>query len=110
MITHDGRFYVSDNHVIHVFEKKGNVPTRISTIGRYGSDDGQLFWPNGLAIDNDHHLLVCDYENNRVQKFTLDGRFVGKTCDEIKNPLYITVLKDGQLLVSTGGSGVLYIK
>ncbi|XP_031571656.1 E3 ubiquitin-protein ligase TRIM71-like [Actinia tenebrosa] len=112
VITHDGQFYVSDynNHVIHVFEKKGNVPTRVSTIGGKGSADGQLNRPWGLAIDNDHHLLVCDIGNNRVQKFTLDGRFVGKTCDVIKNPTYITVLKDGQLLVSTYGSGVWCVK
>ncbi|XP_031551756.1 RING finger protein nhl-1-like [Actinia tenebrosa] len=112
VIIHHGLFYVSDinNHVIHVFEKKGNVPTRISTIGGEGGADGQLNGPWGLAIDNDHHLLVCDFGNNRVQKFTLDGRFVGSTWDEIKNPTYITVLKDGQLLVSTYGSGVWCVK
>ncbi|XP_031557124.1 E3 ubiquitin-protein ligase TRIM71-like [Actinia tenebrosa] len=112
VITHDGLFYVSDynNHVIHVLEKKNKVPTRISTIGGKGSADGQLNRPMGLAIDNDHHLLVCDNGNNRVQKFTLDGRFVGRTCDVINNPKYITVLKDGQLLVSTGDSGVLCVK
>ncbi|XP_031568077.1 E3 ubiquitin-protein ligase TRIM71-like [Actinia tenebrosa] len=112
VITHDGLFYVSDcnNHVIHVFEKKGNVPTRISTIGGLGSADGQLNRPCGLAIDNDHHLLVCDNGNNRVQKFTLDGRFVGRTCDVIKSPQYITVLRDGQLLVGTLESGVWYVK
>ena len=49
---------------------------------------------------------VCDYGNNRVQKFTFDGRFVGKTCDVIKSPVYKTILKDGRLLVSTIGSGV----
>ncbi|XP_031549182.1 E3 ubiquitin-protein ligase TRIM71-like [Actinia tenebrosa] len=104
VITHDGRFYVSDhyNHVIHVFEKKGKVLTRISTIGGYGSDDGQLSRPCGLAIDNDHHLLVCDADNNRVQKFTLDGRFVGKTDPEaINGPVSVVVLNDGQILVCT---------
>ena len=103
VIARDGLFYVSDyaNHVIHVFDKKGNVPTRISTIGGYGNADGQLNQPCGLAVDNDHHLLVCDKGNNRVQKFTLDGRLVGKTRDVINNPQSITVLKDGQILVST---------
>jgi DNA-binding beta-propeller fold protein YncE len=109
-VTHRGLFYVSDhnNNVIHVFEKKGNVPTRISTIGGEGSADGQLSGPWGLAIDNDHNLLVCDHGNNRIQKFTLDGRFVGKTCDDIKDPKYIAVLHDGQFLVSTSWSGVFF--
>ena len=79
--------------------------------GGEGSADGQLRRPWGLAIDNDHNLLVCEYSNNsRIQKFTLDGRFVGKTCDEIKDPNYIAVLNDGQLLVITNGSGVLLVK
>jgi DNA-binding beta-propeller fold protein YncE len=111
-VTHRGLFYVSDydNHVIHVFEKKGNVPTRISTIGGVGSADGKLNRPWGLAIDNDHHLLVCDRGNNRIQKFTLDGRFVGKTCDKIKNPLYIEVLRGGELLINTTKSGAFFVK
>ncbi|XP_031552765.1 uncharacterized protein LOC116289950 [Actinia tenebrosa] len=104
VITHKRLFYVSDdnNHIIQVFKKIHNVPTRISTIGGQGIADGQLVGPWGLAIDNDYHLLVCDNGNNSVQKFTLDGRFVGQTCDVIKKPEYITVLRDGQLLVSTG--------
>jgi DNA-binding beta-propeller fold protein YncE len=111
-VTHRGLFYVSDcdNNIIRVFEKKGNVPTRISTIGGVGSADGQLSRPLGLAIDNDHNLLVCDRDNNRIQKITLDGRFVGKTCDEIKDPTYIAVLNDGQLLVTSYGSGVFLVK
>ncbi|XP_031556929.1 uncharacterized protein LOC116293616 [Actinia tenebrosa] len=59
IVTHDRLFYISDdkNHVIHVFENKEGVPTRISTIGGEGSADGQLNRPWGLAIDKDHHLL-----------------------------------------------------
>jgi DNA-binding beta-propeller fold protein YncE len=110
-VTHRGLFYVSDySSVIHVFEMKGNVPTRISTIGGEGSAVGQLGAQWGLAIDKDHNLLVCDIRNNRIQKFTLDGRFVGKTCDDIKNPNYIAVLNDGQLLVSAGRCGVFFVK
>jgi DNA-binding beta-propeller fold protein YncE len=111
-VTHRGLFYVSDfeNDVIHVFEKKGKTPTRISTIGGDGSADGQLSETWGLAIDYDYNLLVCDQGNNRIQKFTLDGRFVGNTCDEIKFPRYIAVLNDGQLLVTTDGSGVFFVK
>jgi hypothetical protein len=111
-VTHRGLFYVSDfeNDVIHVFEKKGKALTRISTIGGEGSADGKLSKPWGLAIDNDHNLLVSDKGNDRIQKFTLDDRFVGKPCDEIKFPRYIAVLNNGQLLVVTAGSGVFFVK
>jgi DNA-binding beta-propeller fold protein YncE len=111
-VTHGELFYVSDsrNNVIHVFEKKGNVPTRISTISGDGTADGQLSTPLGLAIDNDHNLLVCDNGNKRIQKFTLDGRSVESYCDEIKNPYNIAVLNDGRLLVTSYGSGVFFVE
>jgi DNA-binding beta-propeller fold protein YncE len=110
-ILHKGLFYVSDsyNNVIHVFELKGKVPTRISTIGGKGSADGQLNEPCGLAIDSDHNLLVCDYGNNRIQKFTLGGSFVMKTSKEIQDLCDIAVLKDGQMLVTCNQSGVFYV-
>jgi DNA-binding beta-propeller fold protein YncE len=107
-VTHRGLFYVSDdnNDVIHVFEKKGNVPTRISTIG--GKYIGcQLSKPCGLAIDNDHNLLVCDRGNNRIQKFTLDGRLVGRMT--ITYPCYMAVLKDGHFLL-TADCKVVFVK
>ena len=111
-VTHRGLFYVSDykNNVIQVFEKKGDVTTRISTIGGQGSADGQLSHPWGLAIDSDHNIIVCDRGNHRIQKFTLDGRYVGKTCDKIENPNYVAVLNDGQLLVTTWSSGVWFVE
>ena len=111
-VTHRGLFYVSDydNHVIYVIEKKGDVTTRISTIGGQGSADGQLSRPWGLAIDIEHHLLVCDRGNSRIQKFTVDGRYVGKTFDEIGDPMYIAVLNDGLLLVTTWVSGAYIVQ
>ena len=33
--------------------------------------------PAGIAFDNDENLLVVDGLNNRVQRFTKDGRFLG---------------------------------
>ncbi|KAK3710023.1 hypothetical protein QZH41_002874 [Actinostola sp. cb2023] len=79
-ITHNGLFHVSDsnNAVIHVIEMKDDSPTRISTIGGKGRASGQLQIPTGLAIDNDHNLLVCDQSCGLVHKFTLDGRFIAR--------------------------------
>ncbi|KAK3745069.1 hypothetical protein QZH41_014546 [Actinostola sp. cb2023] len=93
IVTHNGLFYVSDfsNNVIHVIEMKDKSPTRISTIGNAA---GQVQDPRGLAIDNDHNLLVCDVGSYSVHKFTLDGRFVGKTNKLSSSPLYIAALHD----------------
>ncbi|KAK3750760.1 hypothetical protein QZH41_002287 [Actinostola sp. cb2023] len=104
-VTHNGLFYVSDdsNEVIDVIEMKDNSPTRISTIGGNCHAAGQLQTPWGLAIDNNHNLLVCD--SCSVHKFTLDGRFIGKTRQPSVMPRYIAVLNDGHFICTTFGRG-----
>ena len=77
---------------------KDGSPTRLSTIGQKGQGVGQLQSPYGLAIDNDHNLLVCDHSSQLVNKFTLDGRFIGNTNQLRGYPYYIAVLNDGRFL------------
>ncbi|CAH3179729.1 unnamed protein product, partial [Porites lobata] len=47
-------------------------------IGNEGSFDGQLRFPIDLAIDKFNRLIVCDRNNDRLQLFTLDGKYVAK--------------------------------
>ncbi|MBF0459720.1 MAG: hypothetical protein HQK99_17675, partial [Nitrospirae bacterium] len=46
--------------------------------GSYGSGNGQLNYPDGIAIDSNGYVYVFDSGNYRVQKFTSDGTFVTK--------------------------------
>ena len=39
--------------------------------------DGQLDGPCGLAFDSGNTLIVVDHRNNRVQRFTVDGQYLG---------------------------------
>ncbi|MBN1954158.1 MAG: TIGR03663 family protein [Anaerolineae bacterium] len=50
--------------------------TARSVWGAEGSAPGQLFWPRGIAVDDDGFVYVADSYNHRVQKFTADGQFV----------------------------------
>jgi len=34
--------------------------------------------PYGVAVDNNGFIYLADTYNNRIQKFTVDGQFVGK--------------------------------
>ena len=42
-----------------------------------GSGEGEFNRPSGLTFDRDGYLLIVDGLNNRVQRYTSDGRFVG---------------------------------
>src|SRR4051812_45238602 len=43
--------------------------------GTVGNDDGQFALPDGIGVDNAGTVWVADRDNNRVQRFTSNGRF-----------------------------------
>jgi len=44
--------------------------------GVKGSENGQLLYPNGIAIDQLGNMYVADSNNHRVQKFNSDGKYI----------------------------------
>ena len=58
--------------------------------GEEGNADGQFQTPTGLCIDKYGNVLVCDH---RIQQFTLEGTFSGKTSTNLKYSYTQNVLK-----------------
>ena len=48
----------------------------IRQFGYNGSGNGQFSDPWGLAFDANNNLYVSEYNNNRVQKFNINGNFL----------------------------------
>ena len=86
------------NHCITAFDKSG---TFLHKFGKKGNQEGQFDCPTGLLIDSSNNLLVCDRFNNRVQQFSLDGRFTGKSITHLPEPRGIAATPDGRILVTT---------
>ena len=101
-------FLVSDggNHCIKAFDQSG---TFLYKFGKEGNQDGQFTTPYGLLIDGSNNLLVCDSGNSRVQQFSLDGRFTGKSITHSSKPKVITKAPDGRILVSSHNDKKVYI-
>lgn len=75
-VTQDGSFYVSDgygNSRIIKFSKEGKY---LFEWGKYGSGQGEFNIPHGVDLDKKGNVYVADRENNRVQKFDCDGKFL----------------------------------
>ena len=65
--------------------------------------DEQLLGPWRLCVQKcgDHHnLLVCERNNGRVDQYTLEGCFTGKTDYKFKYLHRITITPNGLILIS----------
>ncbi|HEY7057812.1 MAG TPA: hypothetical protein VH458_14855 [Vicinamibacterales bacterium] len=76
-IAPNGDLYVGDgygSYYVNQYNAKGEY---IRTFGGKGSDAGQLNEPHGIWVDTraaSPVLVVADRRNNRLQRFTLDGK------------------------------------
>ena len=107
-IHYENIFLVTDRdkHIIKAFDASN---TFLYKFGKKGNQDGQFNVPCGMCLDGSNNLLVCDSSNNRVQQFSLDGRFTGKTIVPLLGPRRIATAPDGRILVSCKVAKKIYI-
>ena len=100
-VNNEGDIFVADvkSHIIQVFREDGVYKRHI---GGHGRNNGQLMYPNQVAIcpKSGHVVITERAPNNQVQVFTQDGRFVRKFGQgTIQNPRGVTVGNRGRIIV-----------
>lgn len=94
--------------------------------GKSGAAEGEFNQPIGIAVDNEGYVYVSDSGNDRIQKFSNDGKFVDSLNDtyklnipihmdaDSKNNLYVTeygsdrvrkLSSSGQVIIIFGKTG-----
>jgi hypothetical protein len=76
-IAPNGDVYVGDGYGSYFINQYDSRGTFIRSFGGRGSELGQLLEPHGLWMDTRRDgpvLVVADRRNNRLQRFTPDGR------------------------------------
>lgn len=76
----NGDIFVSEGHGagnnrILKFDKTGKF---IKEWGKLGTGPGEFDGPHALIIDKRNHLIVGDRNNNRIQIFDLDGKYISQ--------------------------------
>lgn len=95
----DGRLYVADgygNSAVHIFDADHQ---HLHSFGRPGSAPGDFSTPHSLLFDAEGRLCVADRENNRVQRFDAEGRWLDQITG-LHKPMALALTGDGLLLVS----------
>ena len=84
----DSYLYAVDvlNSRVQIFNSRGK---HFSQIGRFGLHPGDLFRPNGIAINQDDFVFISDSYVGHISVFK-DGHFIGYLMDKYHKPLFFT--------------------
>jgi sugar lactone lactonase YvrE/fibronectin type 3 domain-containing protein len=110
-VLDDGRIIITDagNHRFLIIDQDGKI---LIAKGERGGGDGQFNFPDGITVF-DNVIYVVDQINSRVQKFDLNGNFIGEfgssgqTAGTFGRPKLIKPDYEGRLWVSDGMSHMI---
>lgn len=103
-----GDLYVGDGYgssYVNQYNSKGEY---IRTFGGKGKEAGKLDCPHGISLDRrgpEPILIVADRANNRIQRFTLDGKHIDFVAGT-NLPCYFDFFKNGDVVVPDLGARV----
>jgi DNA-binding beta-propeller fold protein YncE len=93
----DGEIFVADgygsNHVLK-FDKNRKF---VKAFGGMGSEEGKFMTCHGIALDTRYKqplLLVCNRNNDRVEHWDLDGKFVKVIQKDLRMPAAVHIRGD----------------
>ena len=93
-VTDQGVFYIvneCDAHTVRVYNDRWML---VTSIGGQGGDDGRLYYPQSARVLPDNSIIVSDFRNHRISRFTIQGDFIDhviKQSDGIRNPRRLAV-------------------
>lgn len=100
-VTPKGDFYVSDgygNSRVVKFSADGKY---LKEWGRKGNGPGEFNLPHAIRLDAQGRVYVGDRENNRVQIFDPNGKYLGQ-WDDCGAPYGLFLTNDNKMLLADG--------
>ena len=98
-VAADGEIYVCDgygNARVHRFTAEGEL---IQSWGEPGCGPGEFYLPHGICVTRDDRVMVADRENDRVQIFSREGKFVDQ-WPHVQRPTDVCEGRDGDIYVA----------
>lgn len=100
----DGSFYVSDGYLNTRVAKFSADGRFLFQWGKPGVGQGEFNTPHAVVVDKRGQVYVADRENDRIQVFDPQGRFLRQIKSrEIGRPYGLALLPGERLVVADGG-------
>lgn len=112
-IAPDGRIYIADGYgssLMHIYDRDGNY---LKTFGGKGTDDGQFNVCHNVLVDtrtDEPTLLISDRQNNRLEKYSLEGDFIERITDDLRQPCAADIVGDRLAVGELGGRVTIFDK
>jgi len=101
----DGNAYIADGYNNSRVAKVSKDGDWIKAWGKRGTDPGDFHTVHSIAIDNQNRLYVGDRENNRIQVFDTDGKFL-KAFTNVGAPWAVCITPGPKQVLYTSDSRV----
>ena len=98
----NGDIYVADgygNSRVVKFDRDGNY---VKAWGKYGTGIGEFNLPHTVAVDSKGRVYVGDRENQRIQIFDSEGKFIQQWTD-VGYPYGLVITPDQHVWMVDGG-------
>ena len=107
-VCNDGDIIVASHydHKVQIFDAAGKLKT---SIGTYGSGNGQFHHPLGIC-ECEGIVFVGEWAGNRIQKVTKEGQFLstfgsqGSLNGQLNQPWGCAIGKDGKVYIADSGN------
>ena len=93
-VTDQGVFYIVNEQSAHTVSVYNDRWRLVRSIGGLGGGDGRLKYPQTARVLPDNTIIVSDYGNHRISRFTIQGDFIDhviKQSDVIRYPRRLVV-------------------
>ena len=74
----NGRIFICDGYGNARILEYTSDGKRVREWGSAGTGPGQFHLPHSIVIDEDNIIYVADREGGRIERFDLDGKFLGE--------------------------------
>jgi hypothetical protein len=112
-VAPDGTIIIADGYgssLMHIYDKDQNY---VKTFGGKGKADGQFNVCHNVLIDtrtDTPTLLISDRQNNRLEKYDMDGKFIERIASDLRQPCAADISGDRLAVGELGGRVTIFDK